>query len=279
LSTYSETKRAELSFGDVCSAEFLYDVHVRGDARALTRQETSAAFAKKMWQLDQPVSYFVALGPNDDNYVLARGWPRTAVLLSDDCLIASALGRDGREPDGRLLFAPVVAASAEDLANLDELPTYGRFPLEGDALQAEHAVVELRRCFMADARDVAAAGADLSIRSLADATCEGLAIRWAAYALRRGKFVVEDNLEKFAEILLDAGVSADEAKSFGSAVATVAAAAWRYEGRGIEDAGIAFDQKGAPLPVVEQLEAELGVLVEAVQAALESVQQVRAQLA
>lgn len=278
MNTYTDDPRGELSFGDICEAEFLYDIHARADARALTREEAPISFAKKKWQLDEAVSYFVPLGPTDGNYVLARGRPLRAVVLSDDCVIESALGRDDRAPDGRLLFAPVVDATDDDLAKLEERPTYGRFPLPSDDTSAGHAIAEIRRCFMVDARDIAAVEGGFSVRSLTDETRDELALRWAAYALRRGTFVVEDNLEKFGEVLLVAGIAHAEAQNFGVAVATAAAAAWLYEGRGIEDAGIAFDQSLPPLPVVEQLETQLQSLVEKATTALEEVEKIKTQL-
>ncbi len=278
MSTYTAAPRDLLSFGDICEAEFLYDVHARADARALTREEASAPFARKKWQIDEAVSYFVPLGPTDESYVLAHGRPRTALLLSDDCLIETALGRDGRDPSGRLLFAPVAPASQDTLDSLDELPTYGRFGLRSDEVHAEHAIVELRRCFMVDARDVAALADGFSVRSLTDETRDGLALRWAAYAIRRGKFVVEDNLEKFGELLLDAGIEQAAAERFAVAVAAAAAAAWRYEGSGIEEAGLAFDQGNPPFPVVERLEEQLQDLLKASTAALDEVVRMKAEL-
>lgn len=278
--TYLATPRAELSFGDVCEAEFLFDVHVRADARALTREETSAQFTNKRWGIDSPVAYFVPLpGEPEGNYVLAHGAKRCALVLSDDCLIASALGREGQAPHGRITFSPIVDATQEEFDQLAELPSYGRFGLAADEVHGQHAIVELRRCFMVDARDVAAASAALSLRSLSHDIGDALASHWAAYALRRGKFVVEDNLEKFAELLLAADLTEEDATRFAVAVGTVAAAGWRYEGKAIEDAGIAFDDGRPPKPVVDELEVQLVQLSELVAAALDEVRRVQARLA
>jgi hypothetical protein len=277
--TYLPAPRAELSFGDVCEAEFLFDVHLRADARALTREETSAPFAKKNWGLDSAIPYFVPLpGETTSNYVLGHGRQRRALVISDDCFITSALGREGGTPDGRVMFAPVIDANQEDMDKLTELPTYGRLGLDADGVHGQHAIVELRRAFMADARDIAAAGAAFVVRSLDDRARDELAIRWAAYALRRGKFVVEDNLEKFADLLLAQGIVEEEVTQFSLAVGTVAALGWRYEGKAIEEAGIAFDESRPPKPVVDELEQELVVLAEHVATALGEVRQIKAQL-
>lgn len=277
--TYLAAPRPELGFGDVCEAEFLFDVHVRADARALTREETSAPFAKKRWGLDSAISYFVPLPSGaPDNYVLGHGRQRRALVVSDDCFIASALGRQGQTPDGRIMFAPVVDVNQEELDQLTELPTYGRLGLAADEVYGQHAIVELRRAFMADARDVAAAGVGFAVRSLDDDARDGLSIRWAAYALRRGKFVVEDNLEKFAELLLAQAIDEEEVTRFSLAVGTVAALGWRYEGKGIEDAGVAFDEGRPPEPVIDELEEELVALAEQVATAVDEVRKIKARL-
>ena len=262
MSTYQGSRRAGLSFGDVCEAEFLYDVHVREDARALLRDEAPASFSKKKWGVDEAVSYFVpGLAPKQgDSFALAHGWHRRSICLSDDCLILSALGRGGRDPGGRILFAPVVECSGDYLAKLEEAPTYGRFPLPGDSVHTSHAIVELRCCFMVDARSVHTALPDLVVLSTADETRQELADRWTAYSARRGPFVVEDNLEKFAELLVDSGFDEDEVIRLADSLGRVAGAAWAYEGGGLEAAGVAGDESSAPGPVLSELEQQLEVL-------------------
>lgn len=261
--TYEPALRGELSFADICQAEFLYDVHVRADARAMGREIAQAKFAAKRWNIDQDVPYFIP-GVNirdDQNYVLAHGVQQLAVVLSDDCLIATALGRDtGGPTNRRLLFAPVVAASADEVAELAG-GNFGRFPLPGDAQHGEHRIVDIRRCFMVDARDVHAAlnAGGFRAASLDDPTRDELAIRWSAYALRRGPFVAEDSMEKFAEYLLDNGRVADEATAVDVAgrLVNVVAAAWGYEGRGVEGAGSAADEGRDPQQAIDDLVAGL----------------------
>jgi hypothetical protein len=276
LTTYLGARRDELSFGDICEAEFLYDVYVRGDARALGRDQTSASFAKKKYGVDEAIQFFI---PDlelkeGENYVLSHGWHRRAVCISDDCLILSALGRGDREPDGRLLFAPIVPATEGDLKELDEAPTYGRFPLPGDAVFSEHAIVELRRCFMADARDIHAVLPGLVVLSTTDETRLGLANRWAAYACRRGPFVVEDNLEKFAQLLVERGVGEDDAVGLAEALGKVAGTAWAYEGGALEGAGIAGDEGADPAPVLKEIERHLEALGTFLPEALSTLQSV-----
>jgi hypothetical protein len=264
--TYERTLRGELSFGDVCEAEFLYDAHVRADARAMGADVAPAAFAKKRWGIDADVAFFipgVGIG-GDRHYVLAHGVHQGAVLLSDDCHIASALGRDTGEPTNRrLLFAPVVEGSEEEVAELEEA-NFGRFPLPADDRFDSHGVVDIRRCFMVDARDVHAAltAGGFRVRSLSDEARADLAIRWSAYAVRRGPFVAEDSLEKFAEYLLDARHVHDESDALDVAgkLVDVVAAAWGYEGRAVEDAGNAAEDRRPPRDVIDELVRELELI-------------------
>jgi len=274
--TYEAALRAELSFGDICEANFLYDVHVREDACAMGVELASAKFAAKRWNVDQQVPYFIpGIGIKaDQNYVLAHGVHQHAVVLSDDCLIATALGRGGAGPTNRrLLFAPLVDATDGEVQELAGA-NFGRFPLPADEHVAGHRIVDLRRCFMVDARDVDAAlkAGGFQVRSLDDATRDDLAIRWSAYALRRGPFVAEDNLEKLAEYLLNTGRVVDEgaAVDVARALADVVAAAWGYEGRGVEGAGTAADDGGDPQEAVDRLIEELEQLRTTVDAALDA---------
>jgi hypothetical protein len=274
--TYEPALREELSFGDICQADFLFDVHVRADARAMGREIAQARFAAKRWNIDQDVPYFIpGVGIRDDqNYVLAHGVHQLAVVLSDDCLIATALGRDtGGPTNRRLLFAPVVAATAHEIEELAG-GNFGRFPLPADGQHDEHRIVDIRRCFMVDARDVheALTGGGFRTVSLDDPTRDELAIRWSAYALRRGPFVAEDSVEKFAEYLLDRGRFADEATAVdvASRLVDVVAAAWGYEGHGVEGAGTAAEDGRDPQQAIDDLVAGLQQLRDTTDAALDA---------
>lgn len=274
MSTYLPELRAELSFGDVCEAEFLYDVHVREDARSMGMKMSGDAFAQKHWKLPGAVPMFIpALDPGQgETFTLAHGTHHHALVLSDDCLIASALGRDGGGPKNRrLLLAPLVVASEKEVQELDG-ENFGRFPLAADEHVASHCIADLRRCFMADARDVhkALAAAGFRTRSISDETAGALAIRWSAFTLRRGPFVAEDSLEKFAEHLLDTGRVAqeDDAVEVATLLADVVSAAWGYEGRGVEHAGNAADDGRTPDDVIAELTAELKSLQDATAKAL-----------
>lgn len=275
--TYAPSLREELSFGDVCEAEFLFDVHVRQDARQMGRDVTPRKFALKKWGVDEEVAYFlpgVGIRANE-NYVLAHGTNQQAVVLSDDCLIATVLGRDGDGPTSRrLLFAPLVEATEDQVQELAE-GNFGRFPLRADDHHGEHHIADLRRCFMAGARDVheALASGAFRLRSLDEGTLDELAIRWSAYALRRGPFVAEDNMEKFALHLVDSGRVADDEEAVGvaSKLVDVVAAAWGYEGNGVEGAGAAAEAGRDPQEVIDDLVRRLEQLRDGAADALDAV--------
>lgn len=285
MSTYLPALRQGLSFGDLCEADFLYDVHVREDARSMRRETSSVGYAQKKWHLPDAVHIFLpALEPRaGETFALAHGTYARALVLSDDCLIATVLGREAGKPTNRrLLMAPVVDASAEEVADLADR-SYGRFPLPADAQFAADGVVDLRRCFMADARDVYAAVANGGFRrrSLSDETRDDLAIRWAAFSLRRGPFVAEDSLEKFAEHLLDSGTVANEQDAIDVAMrlGNVVAAAWVYEGRGVEGAGRAAEDGVSPRTAVAMLVDELETLRAATDDALEALRKLESSIA
>ncbi len=275
--TYTPARRAELSFGDVCGGEFLYDVHAREDARAMGADSAGASFARKTYGVDGELTFFLP-GINikaDANYVLAHGVHQQALVLSDDCLIETALGRGtGGPTNRRLLFAPIAEATTDDIAELAG-SNFGRFPLPADEHFDEHRVIDLRRCFMVDARDIAGAldGGGFRIASLDDEARAQLAVRWSAYTLRRGPFVAEDSLEKFAEYLLDSGRVTNEtaAVSAAEALANVVAAAWGFEGRGVDGAGTAADDERDPQEVIDSLLTELESLRSTLGAALDAV--------
>lgn len=264
----------QLGFGDICEADFLHDIHVRKDARVMGTQEMGGAFAKKQFNVDYPVRYYLpeqAQKPGE-NFVLAHGGPGNAIVLSDNCAIETNLGRPGASPKHRLLFAPVADATADEVADL-EAGGFGRFPLPADARVAQHRVVDLRRCFMVDARDVreALTAGGFRQRSLDEEALSGLAIRWSAFAIRRGPFVSANSLEKFAQHLVATGAApTDLAGALVSALLEVVQAAWIYEGEAVEGAGVAADEELAPDAVLAKLDDTLSVLGDSVSDALQA---------
>lgn len=235
----------DLSFGDVCEAPFFCDVHVQDDAGALLRDDASPGFARKKDVEELAVFYPVHAGnpklqaKPDDDYVLAHGLHHPlAVCLADDCVIASALGREsGDEPSGRLPFAPLtklVAAEAEYLTPRN----FRRMRIGGDR------VIELRHCFQVAAETVANGLAEdgLRRRSPIDAMLLDLAVRLAAHTSRLGPLVVAENARKLAGGLAAQAVDEEALKKLILALSATSQAAWRFDARGLEHAGQRYDE-------------------------------------
>lgn len=246
------TPAAELTFGDFCDGAFFHDAYIRADASALRERTVSGPFVRKEFQRDELTSYV----PVDEsvpalkhqagtNFVLAHGAAfETVACLSDDCEIASRLGRDGGDgPNGRLLFAPVTKVKREELETLTAT-NWGRTRL-GDN------VVEIRRCFMIDASDyVEAEEAGLvGRRSLDSAATVQLASWWSAYCCRRGPLVDAVNLAKLERVANEHGYAdAAELKGVLQKLLTVA---WTLQGGSVEEAGAAYDDNRDDLRAVD----------------------------
>jgi hypothetical protein len=233
---------AKLSFGDLCHGEIFFDAYLRFDAAALRERTVTATFLKKEFQTDTLTSYI----PVNENvpalktqqgrdFLLAHGSSfDTAICLSDDCEIATRLGRGGEEPSGRLLFAPVTPLKPEEKETLTNT-NWGRMLLDTQ-------VLEIRRAFSVAAEDVAEMDSHkgLNRRSLDDNAKLRLAVWWSAYACRRGPLVDAMNLGKLAKIA-EAHDEADRGVQMQATLTTLAAAAWKLQGRAIELAGAQFD--------------------------------------
>ena len=238
---FREAPAAELSFGDFCQSTVFHDAYLRADASVLRERIVSGGFVRRQFGRDELTSYV----PVDDSvpelkaqagkdFLLAHGAPfDEAVCVSDDCEIATRLGRDDtREPTGRLLFAPVSALKEEELSTFTET-NWGRTRL-GDS------VVELRRVFAVASEDVAGLlGGAMARRSLDDDHALRLAAWWAAYATRRGPLVDAVNLRKLAWIAEAQGDK--RVTQLADALVDVLALAWRFQGRAAERAGAEYD--------------------------------------
>ncbi len=275
MSAFLGTPRPALSFGDLCSAEFILDSYLREDAGPLRDEVAKASFARKQWQVDRDLPYFVAtddkLRPRKDtDYLLAHGQRyEEAICLSDDCYVESALGRDGDGPSGDLLFAVVQPRQEGD--KLEQ--NFRRFPLGDDR------VVELHRTIRLATEDLVSGleGGSISRRSVSDGVRDQLALRWSAHASRRGPFVAGSNAGKLVDGLTAAhGVDPDAANKAATDLVAVSTAAWRLEGRGLETAGqIVADNKldvskadvSGP---VDEIEEDLLLLQQLTEASLES---------
>ena len=239
------TPATDAFFGDVFQADFLLDTYVRSGAAPLGRGQLSATQAAKLARLTGVASGNVAIySPSfggDEGLALTRASAvsGTAMLVSDSCAVATALaqGREKRSVAGRLLFAPVVVApDPRQWQRLAETVDFGRMAMEPHDGWPEGAIVELRYCFMADARDI-----KLNLaKRLATLTPDGadeVAARWSAFSTRRGPHAYELSTTKLAHVLAAPGTGGvtDEHFAAGDAVAEALDAAWTLEGGALEE--------------------------------------------
>lgn len=286
MTEFFEPPQTQVSFGDIFEADFFFDAYLRADAVQMGSQQLSE-------RRGGGVAYSSAWAGNR-KYVLARGAPHRAALITDNCLVDTALaqGRKGGRPKNRLLFAPITEASHED----GEIFSYGRFAMPAWNGRLPAGVIELRRCFMVDSRDVAA-HIDDRIASLAPHAADDLEVRWNAFSARRGPLPSLRNAEKLAELLSHADgrveVNEDDTR-LGVAVADALAAAWRVEGRDLVAVADVYERIGmgdAPSSEAageikelerpgeaetEQLERALRELADKAQCAAEELARVRA---
>jgi hypothetical protein len=246
----------DLEFGDVFSADWMFDVHVRGDAVPLK------TFQCRVGRDRPPVlGYQAAAAAEDRDLVLAHGKQRRAILLSDNCEIESVMVRRGR---GRLTFAPLEVWPS-DAAQVDrELnsSSFRRHPLppEGDFTGG---VVNLQSLFAVGQDAMAADAPDPRlIRLDADAALD-LEIRWNAFATRRGPLAHRDNAWKLA-VLLTADGDAEVLREMlrldneerpkpegldvaaANLLAQTLTAAWGLEGEGLTEVAEALEREDAP---------------------------------
>lgn len=249
MSTYEAGERAKPGFGDVCSAEFLHDVVVRQDSRALRReaQIANAFWRKRVPDVPDEFPAFLATGESrvGEDYVLAHGAPHDAVVLSDDCVVESALGRDGTGPRGRVLMAPVTRPDEHELEAHERAPSLGTCVLPADERLGEVQLVHLRRCFMVRAGDFAdGLSAGMVTYRLTDAYRRRLAVQWTAYAARRGPLIAQDNARKLAELIAQqTGWPIERAGATALAVGAPVIASWVFEGAALERAGATWDAR------------------------------------
>jgi hypothetical protein len=265
----------EIKFGDIFEADYLFDVFVRADSAAIPGYEVPAqlaeAFGKKVVGHPLPPQPFDLHSPafptrSGQDFVRAHGGKRRAVIMSDNCTIATAFGYDERsqaKKAGRLLFAPLVDASEKEIEAVVKQAGYGRFSFEPSGFFAG-GVVELRRAFMVDLRAiqpeqrVARPDPDLA---------ELLEVRWSAYAARRGPDVFNRNAHKLKSLLSRPGEPDADDEEAAARVADVLSVAWRLEGDSLEEAASAWDKDYDAEPAIAELIEGLRTLEQAAAAA------------
>lgn len=240
----------DVHFGDIFETDFLHDIFVRDDTALMGGGPLPATLAPKVggWmntKLEQgSIDLFSPAFPPkpETRYALAHASfrageePHRAILLSDSCLVATALaqGRQKRSVGGRLLFARLTVVDESKWHNLIETEDFERFPLPANERLPAFSVAELGNCFMVDARDVKKHTAG-RIASLSEPLAEELEVHWNAYATRRGPRAYGRNTLKLASLLLGGGQPGDDEQAAADAVADTLDLALLIEGSDLED--------------------------------------------
>jgi hypothetical protein len=266
----------EISFGDIFESSFLFDVHLRYDAVQLGSRTASLKHGGGL--------AYSATYAGDRQYVLGRGGPFRAILMTDNCAVDTALGQrlgstdvevPQAKPKGRLLFAPLTDAKPEEV----ETATFGRFPIPEEPEFRPAQIAELRRCFMVDSRDIAE-HRNARIARLSEALADDLEVRWNAFAVRRGPLAAARNADKLVGLLARSRGHEDEPLEqealAGQSIVDALVAVWRLEGGCLENVGNAFDRRLDGMDAVNELEANLEEASRLAKAALEAVRAVRA---
>lgn len=261
-------------FGDVFKASWLLDIFVRDDTRLIGGGELPGNLVVKLgrWMntdlLEQPIGLYSPSFPlkEADRYALAHASylpdvdVHHAILISDSCLAATALvqGRAKRSVSGRLLFAPVRGATAEDYDKLNNELDFGRMPLPAHEALPEHPVAELRQCFMVDAVHLKS-HTDARVLACAEELGENLEAHWNAYAARRGPVAYERNTLKLAYLLAGGQPPEEADEAVSDTIAEVLDSAWALEGAGLEavsasEEAVRFDGGDATAHVAQRLD-------------------------
>lgn len=282
---YAEPDR-EIAFGDVFLRDVLFhDAFLADDAAQLGSYlivpQNAPRFAAGIEKrLNRPVSipeegiWIYSPGiprTGRENFLLAHGLSTHAVVISDDCDIEEAFGREGAEPRGRLLFAAVAESKKEQIEEVQRREPFNRFALPGND-QWQGGIVDLKRLFMVDVRAIPTAPEARAVR-LGEELSTALAVTWAAYATRRGPLAAAKNADKLVRLLGERGVGNEEAVKIATAVAEAVAAAWTFEVDGLDAAAVVLDEggdlSGAEVRLVDTLNA-VAAAASAAAAALEA---------
>lgn len=195
---------ADLRFGDVFRAEWLFDSYVRADSAAMFKRTFSGgivAWIPRGQAPDQDGDYeIMARATMDpDDVVLTLGHERMAMVLSDDCEIANLTGNreQGWPPRGRVLMGAVRKLDDKQRDDLE----LGIHPLPADeALGFPGGLVDFNRLFEVQTKSLLDAS-DQKALSLDDEDRYTLGERFAGHLLRQGAFAAGGNARKLSRLL------------------------------------------------------------------------------
>lgn len=260
--------RPDVLFGDIFEADYLFDVHIEGDAMRLTESTFPPRAPLSGVFYTQPTDKLRLVG----DYVLAHGRsgrerpgregqgtipePGRAVLLSDDCYIPTIYGSRGdrRLGNGRLLFA--IITKAED--GTDVVTTAGsnfaRFALPADGPITWSGIAELKNTFLVRARDV---DPSHRIASLDDAGRLALDKRWNAFVCRRGPEASQINAQKLGTLIVGKNAPTPDQEAAIALLWQTLDLNWDFEGRTMRSVSDALEAGQDPAPslslVIEDL--------------------------
>jgi hypothetical protein len=260
--------RADVLFGDVFEASYLYDVHLQGDAARLTQGQFPKAAPLSGNFYTEPSDKL----PLNGDVVRAHGrsgrevqgrehrdshdLPGRAVLLSDDCHIPTAYGHrpDRTQARGRLLFAIVIPADGDEIREVARSANFGRFALPAAELLVEGGIAELRRTFLVRARDV---HPDHRIVSLDEKARSRLERRWNAHVCRRGPEASLQNARKVGRLLAGDSEPTPEQVAAVERLWHTLDLAWDFEGRTMRAASEALEAGLSADAPLSQIVADL----------------------
>jgi hypothetical protein len=258
----------EIRFGDIFEAPHLLDIFLRQDGVVLGSGELPGKFAEKFGQaysidMTGDVTLYSPLLPKreDSDFALAHGTVQRAVIVSDNCTIATVFGYGDREKprlNNRLLFAAVLD-KPEEIDKVAATQPFNRFALEPAAF-FNGGIIDFRHLFAVHAKAI---DADQRKASLVDEIVDDLEARFSAHTVRRGPDVVDRNADKLITLLQDAGVPAADAKEAGARVAKALNHSWVVEGGALGDAAEAADDKEPAEEPVRRLAEALSLLSQA----------------
>lgn len=276
MTTYCATTPTNLEFGDVCAGPFLADIRVDTQTVSVYKipdSEQLLSFTAYRESTRKPNRLVVTSGSVVDR----------AIVVSDSCVIETALGRGQSKARGRIWFAPLreltTEAEVKEAENVSH--AYGRLLLRPDDDSQTHWVVDLQRVFPAEAASVRQAlEADRGrflLHRLASEVADDLRAKWAAVSVRCGPLVARDNANHIIDRLEARGIGAVEAENAANALMAVAAASWVFEGSSLEAAGTLREEEDADkiLGAIDGMVEDLTALHDRALGALESLEKIR----
>lgn len=211
---YLEPTGDRLSFGDVIEAAWLYDIYLRPDSVSLEVEIRDGRIVnltpRKVAPRSEPQPPRDAVAVNADfhqDWALAFGAQRGAIVLTDDCELETLYGRviEGeapRKPRGRIMFAAVKKATGAEIAAVNDGNTsMFALPAQDDDPKFSGGIVDLGRTFTVNTKSLIDAPRYQTLVSLDVDARVSLSQRWDAYAARHGPLIAAQMSFTFAQLL------------------------------------------------------------------------------